>query len=124
MEQLDDPAVVSWARAQGDYTRTVLGDAAAGVAADAVPPAMREVAIEASRYQRLPSGKALFLARMADDPVDALYLVTQRFFGDDEPFFIERMNDRLWASIEDVWCVDCALSYPRGSGQRARVRGQ
>ena len=74
MEQLDDPAVVSWARAQGDYTRTVLGDAAAGVAADAVPPAMREVAIEASRYQRLPSGKALFLARMADDPVDALYL--------------------------------------------------
>lgn len=49
-----------------------------------------------------------------EPPVDALYLVTQRFFGDDEPFFIERMNNRLWQDIEDVWCVDCGLSYPQG----------
>lgn len=57
-------------------------------------------------------GKFVGSTSVIEPPVDALYLVTQRFFGDDEPFFIERMNDRLWASIEDVWCVDCALSYP------------
>ncbi|MGS1077884.1 prolyl oligopeptidase family serine peptidase [Pseudoxanthomonas beigongshangi] len=73
LERLDDPAVVAWARAQGDYTRALLGDAVAGVAADAVPQAMWEVAIDAGRLRRLPNGGAVFLARMDDDPVDALY---------------------------------------------------
>lgn len=74
LEQLDDPVVKSWARAQSDYTRAVLGPAAPGSTGGAVLPLTREIVIQASQYRRLPSGKAVFLARMADDPVDALYV--------------------------------------------------
>jgi prolyl oligopeptidase len=74
LEQLDDPVVESWARAQSDYTRAVLGPAASGSTGGAVLPLTREIAIEASQYRRLPSGKAVFLARMTDDPIDAIYV--------------------------------------------------
>ena len=74
LEQLGDPVVEWWARAQSDYTRAVLGPAASGSTGGAVLPLMREVAIEASQYRRLPSGKAVFLARMAGDPIDAIYV--------------------------------------------------
>ena len=74
LEQLGDPVVKSWARAQSDYTRAVLGPAASGSTGGAVLPQMREVAIEASQYRRLPSGKAVFLARMVGDPIDAIYI--------------------------------------------------
>ena len=74
LEQLGDPVVESWARAQSDYTSAVLGPAASGSTVGAVPPLAREITIEASQYRRLPSGKAVFLARMADDPIDAIYV--------------------------------------------------
>lgn len=74
LERLDDPAVESWASAQDTYTRSVLGPAASDSPEAAAPSPMLEVAVEASRYRRLPGGKAVFLARMADDPVDALYV--------------------------------------------------
>jgi hypothetical protein len=27
-------------------------------------------------------------------------------------YYIERMDNRIWPSIEDAWCLDCALAYP------------
>ena len=74
LEQRDDPVVVAWAHAQSDYTRSVLGAIAEDVTADTVAPSSPEIAIEAGRYRRLPDGKAIFLARTANDPVDAVYL--------------------------------------------------
>jgi len=74
LEQLDDPRVESWARAQSAYTRAILGPTTSVAAGDAVLPLAREVTIEAGRYRRLTGGKAVFLARMADDPVDAIYV--------------------------------------------------
>jgi prolyl oligopeptidase len=74
LEQLGDPVVQSWARAQNDYTRAVLGPAASGSTVGAVLPLTREITIEASQYRRLPSGNAVFLARMAEDPIDAIYV--------------------------------------------------
>lgn len=50
---------------------------------------------------------------ITEPPVDALYLCVQRFFGDDQPFIIERMDDRLWSNVEEAWCVDCALALPQ-----------
>lgn len=58
-------------------------------------------------------GKFVNSTSVIEPPVDALYVVTQRFFDDNEPFIVERMNDRIWASAEDVWCADCGLAYPR-----------
>lgn len=46
--------------------------------------------------------------------VDALYVATQRFLPlVGEPFMIERMDDRLWQTVEDCWCVDSALELPQ-----------
>lgn len=74
LEQLRDPAVESWARAQSDYTKAILGPTASGSPSGTALPLTREIDIKASRYRRLPSGKALFLARMADDTIDAIYV--------------------------------------------------
>lgn len=51
---------------------------------------------------------------ITEPPVDALYVATQRFVGSNSPYMIERMNDRLWDTVEDVWAVDCgaALAQP------------
>ena len=78
LEQLGDPVVESWARAQSDYTRAVLGPAASGSTVGALPPLPPEITIEASQYRRLPSGKAVFLARIAEDPIDAIYKRIQK----------------------------------------------
>lgn len=48
-----------------------------------------------------------------EPPVDALYLATQRFPPGKNAYMIERMDDRLWRTVEDVWAVDCALSLPQ-----------
>ncbi len=110
LEQLDDPAVRSWAQAQSNYTRKVLESAVSGLPENTTQP-MREIAIEASRYRRLPSGKAVFLARMAEDPVDALYVrsrdgeVTRAFAPPPSPdgkvrtiaFFVPAPNERYVA---------------------------
>lgn len=47
---------------------------------------------------------------VTEPPVDALYVATQRFPGANTAYMIERMDDRLWRSVEDVWAVDCGIS--------------
>src|SRR3546814_15417136 len=74
LEQLDDPAVESWARAQSDCTRAVLGPAASSSTGGIVLTLTRAIAIDASQYPRLPSAKAVFLARKATDPHAPFYL--------------------------------------------------
>src|SRR3546814_19608190 len=61
LEQLDDPAVESWARAQSDYTRAVLGPAAPRSTGAVLLPLQREITLEATQTPRLPSGKAGYI---------------------------------------------------------------
>lgn len=46
-------------------------------------------------------------------PVDALYTAVQRTIGVHQAYTIERMDNRLWTSVEDSWCVDAGLAYPQ-----------
>lgn len=46
---------------------------------------------------------------VAEPPVDALYVATKRYPGTKVAYMIERMDDRLWNVVEDVWAVDCGL---------------
>ncbi len=50
---------------------------------------------------------------VTEPPVDALYTAVKRFPGTNTAYMIERMNNRLWSSVEDCWCVDSALSLPQ-----------
>lgn len=50
---------------------------------------------------------------VTEPPVDALYLAVQRFPGANTCYTIERMDNRIWSTVEDCWCVDCGLSLPQ-----------
>lgn len=50
---------------------------------------------------------------VTEPPVDALYLAVKRFPGTNTAYTVERMDDRLWQTVEDVWAVDCGLSLPQ-----------
>jgi len=50
---------------------------------------------------------------ITEPPVDALYMATQRYPGDNTAYMIERMDNRQWLTIEDCWCVDAGLSLPQ-----------
>lgn len=59
-------------------------------------------------------GNFLSVCTVIEPPVYAPYFVTTRFPKDGSPgqFYIERMDNRDWSTVEDPWCVDCALSLP------------
>src|SRR6185312_6578784 len=46
---------------------------------------------------------------VTEPPVDALYTCVQRFPGTHNAYMIERMDNRIWQSVEDAWCVDCGV---------------
>jgi hypothetical protein len=50
---------------------------------------------------------------VTEPPVDALYMATQRFPDGHDAYMIERMDNRIWNTVEDVWAVDCGLSLPQ-----------
>lgn len=54
---------------------------------------------------------------VSEPPVDALYVAVKRYIGANQPYVIERMDNRIWSDIEDSWCVDCALSLPQPEPQ-------
>ena len=58
------------------------------------------------------NGKFLSVCSVTEPPVDALYIVTERYPTTGGAYYIERMDDRLWSTIENCWCVDAGLSYP------------
>lgn len=59
------------------------------------------------------NGLFVSVASITESSTDVLYVATQRFPGSDTAYMIERMNERVWATVEDAWCVDCALSLPQ-----------
>ena len=48
-----------------------------------------------------------------EPPVDALYVGTQRTNGAQTSYMIERMDNRIWKTVEDCWCVDAGLRLPQ-----------
>jgi hypothetical protein len=52
---------------------------------------------------------------VTEPPVDALYLAAKRFPGDNTAYMIERMNNRIWSQVEDVWAVDAGLALPQAT---------
>lgn len=45
-----------------------------------------------------------------EPPVQAPYFVVERYPGGKKTYMIERMDNRIWPSVEDAWCVDSGLS--------------
>jgi len=47
---------------------------------------------------------------VTEPPTDALYVATKRYINDTPAYMVERMDNRNWRTVEDVWAVDCALA--------------
>lgn len=55
------------------------------------------------------------VACISEPPVNAVYVVVKRLVQAATPtwaYYIERMDNRIWDTIDDCWCVDSGLRYP------------
>lgn len=57
-------------------------------------------------------GQVVSVAVASEPPVDAVYLVVQRFIAGKSvyAYYVERMDNRLWLNAEQVWAVDAGLA--------------
>lgn len=56
------------------------------------------------------AGQFVSVASVTEPPVDALYLIAQRQWGQSgQSYIVERMDDRIWQTAEEPWCVDVGL---------------
>lgn len=55
------------------------------------------------------------ICSVTEPPVDAVYVVVERTINGAPTYVIERMDNRLWTSVEDCWCVDSAVAYLRAA---------
>jgi hypothetical protein len=55
-------------------------------------------------------GQVKSICSIVEGFTDALYLVVERPVPNGLAYFIERMDDRQWAGVEDCWCVDAGIA--------------
>jgi hypothetical protein len=58
-------------------------------------------------------GSFVSICTVTEPPVDAVYVATQRKIGANTAYMIERMDNRLWPTVDSCWCVDCGQSLPQ-----------
>lgn len=59
-------------------------------------------------------GFVVGIASVTEPPVNAIYTIVQRFppYAPQGIYVMERMDDRLWKSVEDAYAVDSGVSNP------------
>lgn len=55
-------------------------------------------------------GLFMWACSIIEQPVNAVYLIVKRLIAGNWYYFSERMNNRLWSTIEDCWCVDAGAA--------------
>lgn len=56
-------------------------------------------------------GQWISCTSVVEPPVNAVYLVAERpVAAGGTRYFIERMNNRIWQTVEDSWCVDAGVA--------------
>ena len=58
------------------------------------------------------NGLYINICTIQEDPVDAVYVIVQRYVQGQWLYYHERFDNRLWNSDEDAFCVDAGLAYP------------
>lgn len=58
------------------------------------------------------NGLYVGVCTVTEPPVDAVYLVVQRYVNGIWLYYKERFDNRSWVLAEDCFCVDAGLSYP------------
>jgi hypothetical protein len=58
------------------------------------------------------NGLFVGVCSVTEPPVDAIYVLTQRYVRGAWRYYSERMDNRIWNNVEDSFCVDAGLVYP------------
>lgn len=58
------------------------------------------------------NGLYIGVCSVEEPPVDAVYVIVQRYVQGHWVYYSERFDNRLWTDVEDCLCVDSALTYP------------
>lgn len=58
-------------------------------------------------------GSFVSICSIVEPPVDAVYVACSRVIGNHQAYTIERMDNRLWTSVDEAWCVDCGQALPQ-----------
>jgi hypothetical protein len=58
------------------------------------------------------NGIFINLCSIEEPPVDAVYVIVQRYIQGKWVYYHERFDDRIWLNPEECFCVDAALVYP------------
>lgn len=56
------------------------------------------------------NGLFIGVCSVTELPVDAVYVITQRFVQGNWYYYAERMDNRVWDTVEDSFCVDAGIS--------------
>jgi len=57
------------------------------------------------------NGLFVGVCSVTEPPVDAVYVITQRYVQGAWRYYSERMDNRNWDTVEDTFCVDAGLTY-------------
>lgn len=55
------------------------------------------------------------IATVSEGTVDGVYFVVKRYVQNQWMYYVERMDNRQWELLDDVFAVDCGLSYTRNT---------
>lgn len=58
------------------------------------------------------NGRFVSVCSVTEPPVDAVYVITKRFIQSTPYYYSERMDNRIWANVEQSFCVDAGLMTP------------
>jgi hypothetical protein len=71
------------------------------------------------------NGQFKSVCTVSEPPVNAPYFIVRRLIQNNgNPawcYFQERMDNRLWSSLESAWCVDCGVTLP-GTAPNATIQ--
>ncbi len=58
------------------------------------------------------NGLYIGVCSIQEPPIDAVYVIVQRYVNGYWLYYHERFDNRIWANVEDCFCVDAGLTYP------------
>ena len=59
------------------------------------------------------NGLVVGVCSVTEPPVDALYVIVQRFVNGQWVYYSERMDNRNWNNAENCFCVDSGIQWPQ-----------
>lgn len=61
------------------------------------------------------AGQFVSCCTIPENGFDSVYFIVRRYIRGVWKYYAERMDNRLWRTVEDTWAVDCGLRLPQST---------